>query len=141
MLALARATISSLPDGRATVRFGDVYEPPIAPGVADLVTIHQVLHFLSDPGRAVIEAARLLKPGGRLVIADFAPHGLEFLREQHAHRRLGFSDAEMKQWCAAAGVPKLKAATLVTRQTGADEKNALVVKVWSGERAVVEAVR
>ncbi len=141
MLALARATISSLPDGKATVRFGDVYEPPIAPGAADLVTIHQVLHFLSDPGRAVIEAARLLKPGGRLVIADFAPHGLEFLREKHAHRRLGFTDAEMRQWCAAAGVPKLKATTLVTRQPVADEKSALVVKIWSGERAVVEAVR
>jgi ubiquinone/menaquinone biosynthesis C-methylase UbiE/DNA-binding transcriptional ArsR family regulator len=135
MLAIARAAVANLPPGKAAVRFGDVYDPPIAPGSADLVTIHQVLHFLPDPGRAVMEAARLLKPGGRLVIADFAPHQLEFLREKHAHRRLGFSDAEMTQWCAAAGVPRVKAHTL------AGEAGGLVVKIWSGDRAVVEAVR
>lgn len=136
MLTIARAAIARLPDGKATVRFGDVYEPPVAPGAADLVTIHQVLHFLPDPGRAVMEAARLLKPGGRLVIADFAPHGLEFLREKHAHRRLGFSDAEIAQWCAAAGVPKLKSTTLNAR-----EKGALTVKIWAGDRAAPEVTR
>ncbi len=135
MLAIARAALSNLPEGKATVRYGDVYEPPIPAGSADLVTIHQVLHFLPDPGRAVIEAARLLKSGGRIVIADFAPHGLEFLREKHAHRRLGFADAEMAQWCAAAGIPRLKAQTL------ASEAGGLTVKIWSGDRAVVEAVR
>lgn len=136
MLTIARAAIAKLPDGKATVRFGDVYEPPVAPGTADLVTIHQVLHFLPDPGRAVMEAARLLKPGGRLVIADFAPHRLEFLREKHAHRRLGFSDAEMAQWCAAAGVPKLKATTLKGRG-----ESALTVKIWAGDRVALEAAR
>lgn len=135
MLAIARATLANLPEGKATVRYGDVYEPPAAPGTADLVTIHQVLHFLPDPGRAVIEAARLLKPGGRLVIADFAPHNLEFLREKHAHRRLGFSDAEVTQWCAVAGVPRVKATTLAGAAGG------LTVKIWAGDRAVVEAVR
>ena len=85
--ALLRANASD-PDRRArpALRFGDVYDPPIEPGTADLVTIHQVLHFLSDPGLAVSEGARLLKPGGRLVIVDFAPHELEFLREEHALR-------------------------------------------------------
>ncbi|MDX2235872.1 MAG: metalloregulator ArsR/SmtB family transcription factor [Hyphomonadaceae bacterium] len=135
MLAIARAAVAGLPEGRATVRYGDVYEPPIAAGVADLVTIHQVLHFLPDPGRAVMQAARLLKEGGRLVIADFAPHGLEFLREKHAHRRLGFSDAEMAQWCAAAGIPRLRETTLAGAEGG------LVVKIWAGDRALVEAVR
>jgi ArsR family transcriptional regulator len=132
MLAIARTTASHLPAGKATVRFGDVYEPPVAPGAADLVTIHQVLHFLPDPGRAVLEAARLLKPGGRIVIADFAPHTMEFLREKHAHRRLGFSDAEMAQWCAAAGIPRLKTTTLAGAAGG------LVVKIWAGDRTVVE---
>jgi DNA-binding transcriptional ArsR family regulator/ubiquinone/menaquinone biosynthesis C-methylase UbiE len=136
MLAVARAALARLPDGKATVRFGDVYEPPVAPGAADLVTIHQVLHFLPDPGRAVMEAARLLKPGGRLVIADFAPHGHEFLREKHAHRRLGFSDSEMALWCAAAGVPKLKATTLKGREPG-----ALTVKIWAGDRVAPEVTR
>lgn len=133
MLAIARAALANLPEGKATVRYGDVYDPPIAPGAADLVTIHQVLHFLPDPGRAVAEAARLLKPGGRLVIADFAPHNLEFLREKHAHRRLGFSDAEMAQWCASAGVPRVKTTTLAGE--------ALTVKIWAGDRVAAEAVQ
>lgn len=135
MLAIARAALTALPEGKATVRYGDVYKPPVPAGGADLVTIHQVLHFLPDPGRAVLEAARLLKPGGRLVIADFAPHALEFLREQHAHRRLGFSDAEMAQWCAAAGVPRIRTTTL------AGEAGGLTVKIWAGDRAALEAAR
>jgi len=128
MLAIARSSIASLA-GRASVRFGDAYAPPAEADSADLVTIHQVLHFLSDPGRAVGEAARVLKPGGRLVIADFAPHKLEFLREEHAHRRLGFSDAEIEGWCAAAGIGKLKITTLAAKKAG-----ALTVKIWAGDK-------
>lgn len=129
MLAIARASLDDL-QAKAAVRFGDAYAPPVEPGVADLVTIHQVLHFLSDPGRAVREAGRLLKRGGRLVVVDFAPHDLEFLREQHAHRRLGFSDAEMSQWCEGAGVRGLATTTLAPKQG-----DALTVKVWAGEKA------
>lgn len=103
MLAIARASLDDL-KAKAAVRFGDAYAPPIERGAADLVTIHQVLHFLADPGRAIGEAARLLKPGGRLVIVDFAPHALEFLREEHAHRRLGFAPEIVSQWLAAAGL-------------------------------------
>jgi hypothetical protein len=45
-----------------------------------------------------------LRPRAVLVLADFAPHGLEFLRDEHAHRRLGFADTEIAEWCAAAGL-------------------------------------
>jgi ArsR family transcriptional regulator len=128
MLALARSQIATF-SGRASVRFGDAYAPPAEAGSADLVTIHQVLHFLSDPGRAIGEAARVLRRGGRLVIADFAPHQLEFLREEHAHRRLGFSDAEIEGWCAAAAIGKLKTTTLAAKKAG-----ALTVKIWSGDK-------
>ena len=131
MLALARAALDDLPEGKATLRLGDIYEPPLPRGVADLVTVHQVLHFLPDPGRAVAEAASLLKPGGRLVIADFAPHRLEFLREEHAHRRLGFTDDEMRAWCSAARIGKLDVKTLAPT---AKKPDALTVKVWSGEK-------
>jgi hypothetical protein len=78
----------------------------------------------------VAEAARLLKPGGRLLIADFAPHELEFLRQQHAHRRLGFSDAEILQWCEAAGVSNVKTTTLSPKRP-----DALTVKLWAGDKA------
>lgn len=129
MLSIARAALDGL-QAKAGLRFGDIYAPPIEKGAADLVTIHQVLHFLADPGRAIIEASRLLRQGGRLVIIDFAPHQLEFLREQHAHRRLGFADAEIAEWCAAAGVRNLRISTLP-----ATKKAALTVKIWAGDKA------
>ncbi len=129
MLAIARAQLADLPPGRWALRLGDVYDPPLAKGLADLVTVHQVLHFLPDPGRAVEAAASLLKPGGRLLIVDFAPHGFEFLREQHAHRRLGFADEEMARWCALAGAPLTRTATLAPNRN-----DALTVKIWAGER-------
>jgi ArsR family transcriptional regulator len=129
MLAIARASLDDL-RAKAAVRFGDAYAPPIEADAADLVTIHQVLHFLSDPGRAIAEAARLLKSGGRLVIVDFAPHELEFLREEHAHRRLGFSDAEISSWCEAAGVDNVRTTTLAPKKQA-----ALTVKIWAGEKA------
>lgn len=130
MLAVARAALDDLPQGHAAVRYGDIYNPPLARDSADLVTIHHVLHFLSDPGRAIREAARLLRGGGRLVIVDFAPHNLEFLREQHAHRRLGFSDADISAWCAEAGIVDLKTTTLAPGEPG-----KLTVKIWAGDRA------
>ncbi len=128
MLAIARASLDDL-KAKAAVRFGDAYAPPIEEGSADLVTIHQVLHFLADPGRAVLEAGRMLKPGGRLVIVDFAKHQLEFLREEHAHRRLGFADGEIVEWCDAADVVSVRTATLATKKRG-----ALTVKIWAGDK-------
>lgn len=128
MLAIARAALDHL-QAKAALRVGDAYAPPVENGAADLVTIHQVLHFLSDPARAIAAATRILKPGGRLVIVDFAPHDLEFLREEHAHRRLGFADAEIETWCAAAGVPRLKTTTLASK-----EAQSLTVKIWVGDK-------
>ena len=128
MLAVARASLDDL-KARAVVRMGDAYAPPLAAGIADLVTIHQVLHYLSDPERAVLEAGRLLARGGRLVIVDFAPHALEFLRQDHAHRRLGFSDAEVRSWCARAGIRNVSITTLAPRKRG-----QLTVKIWAGDK-------
>jgi ArsR family transcriptional regulator len=129
MLAIARASLDEL-RAKAAVRFGDAYAPPIDAGTADLVTIHQVLHFLSDPARGIAEAARLLRAGGRLLIVDFAPHDLEFLREEHAHRRLGFSDAEISEWFDAAGVVRVSTAALEPKR----RDGALTVKVWAGDK-------
>jgi len=64
----------------------DIFATGLAAGSADLVTVHQVLHYLGDPAAAVAEASRLVAPSGRLLIVDFAPHDLEYLREQHQHR-------------------------------------------------------
>src|SRR5690606_28262926 len=67
-------------------------------GAADLVVLHQVLHYFDDPGIVLAHAGACLKPGGRMLIVDFAPHDLEFLRAEHAHRRLGLSDEQMALW-------------------------------------------
>jgi len=104
MLAVARANLDRTSLRNCQVRQGDMYHLPLPDGSFDAATLHNVLRFADDPGAALAEAARVLRPGGRLVIVDFAPHRLEFLREQHAHRRLGFADAQMRDWFAAAGL-------------------------------------
>jgi ArsR family transcriptional regulator len=78
----------------------------------------------------VAEAARLVAPGGKLLIVDFAPHDLEFLRSEHRHRRLGFFDNEIERWAAAGGLGKLAAVTLPPAGPG-----GLTVKVWVAEHA------
>ncbi len=140
MLALARASLDALTPAKAFVRHGDIYDPPLARGQADLVTIHHVLHFLSDPRRAIIEAGRLLRGGGRMVIVDFAAHDLEFLRERHAHRRLGFSDEEIFGWCAEAGLRNMRVTTLAPRPEQAERGAQLTVKIWAGDRSGAQRV-
>lgn len=104
MLTLARANLDRAGLRNCRVRQGDILALPFAGGTADLVTLHQVLHFLPDPAAAVAEAARLLRRDGRLLIVDFAPHDHEELREVHAHRRLGFADREVRGWFKANGL-------------------------------------
>ena len=130
MLAIARDRLLRAGLHNAQVRLGDTYRLPFANGAAghgfDVVLFHQVLHYLDDPGAAVAEAARVMAPGGRLLIADFAPHKEEFLRDEYAHRRLGFSDKEVEGWFAAAGLSGAGAETIAPRSAG--EK--LTVKLW-----------
>jgi ArsR family transcriptional regulator len=135
MLAYARAKLESGGLGHCRVRQADLYDVPVADGQADAVVLHQVLHFLEDPARAIHEAARLLAPGGRLLIVDFAPHDLEFLREEHAHRRLGFSREQLDQWAGAAGLEGSRFEALTPRPRGrSDVAQKLTVSVWLGQR-------
>lgn len=102
MLSVARANLEKSDLRHCHVRHGDMYNLDLDAGSADLITLHQVLHYADEPAAAIAEASRVLRPGGRLVIIDFTPHDLEFLREQHAHRRLGFADEEISNWCTGA---------------------------------------
>jgi ArsR family transcriptional regulator len=104
MLGIARATVDTAATPNVQVRHADMYHLPFPPRSFDLVVFHQVLHYADDPASAVAEAARVLRPGGRVLVVDFAPHDLEFLREEHAHRRLGFSDREVASWFRAVGL-------------------------------------
>ncbi len=102
MLLLARARLERSGLRHCSVRQGDIYDLSVPRDSFDVVIIHQVLHYLDDGARAIREAARALVPGGRLLVIDFAPHDLEFLREEHAHRRLGFAPETVSQWLVAA---------------------------------------
>jgi SAM-dependent methyltransferase len=104
MLAVARVNLERAGLENGAVRLGDMYQLALPAASFDAVVIHQVLHYADRPAAAIAEAARVLRPNGMLVLVDFAPHALEYLREEHAHRRLGFADAEIAEWCRAAGL-------------------------------------
>lgn len=127
MLAVARTHLDHAGIRNCQLRQSDIYAIPAPRDSFDAVIIHQVLHFLEDASRAIAEAARVLRPGGRLLVVDFAPHDLEFLRESHAHRRLGFSREVMEGWLTSAGLVPERYRTLAPeRRTG----DALTVSLW-----------
>ncbi|MEA2998256.1 MAG: hypothetical protein QOK17_89 [Sphingomonadales bacterium] len=126
MLRLARAKLGQAGLPAAELRQGDMYALPLASGSTDTVIIHQVLHYAQQPAGAVAEAARLLVPGGRLLIVDFAPHEREELRESDAHLRLGFPDEVMLKYLETAGLD----GRVVEHLEGGE----LTVTLWAGER-------
>ena len=126
MLRLARVKLAEAGLSSAELRQGDMYALPLSGGSADTVILHQVLHFAHQPEAAVAEAARLLAPGGHLLVVDFAAHELEELRARDAHVRLGFADEAVLKYLESAG---LEARVLEHLEGG-----ELTVTIWAGER-------
>ena len=130
MLSVARANLEKAGLHRVELRQGDIHAPPFPPGAFDLVLMHQVLHYLDDPARALAETARLVAPSGRLLVVDFAPHSLEFLRESQAHRRLGFAREQVAGWLAEAGLDCALTRELAPPRAEAEQ---LTVALWLGQ--------
>ena len=127
MLRLARVKLEAagIP---SSLRQGDMYALPLADGSADSIIIHQVLHYAHSPATAIAEAARVLSPGGMLLVVDFAAHEREELRSTDAHIRLGFEDEAMAAWFASAGLSVDRVEHL---------KGELTVTLWRGSKSGV----
>ncbi len=127
MLLVARSRIERAGLRNCIVRQADMYKLPVPGGSIDLVTIHQVLHFAERPAAVLAEAARVMAPGARLILVDFASHNLAALRDEHAHRWLGFDDAEVTGWLADAGLEPAPPLAL--------PGSPLTVKIWQARQA------
>lgn len=123
MLAVARARLQRADLSNCLVRQADMYQLPYPAGMFDVVTLHQVLHYAERPEAAIAEAARVLAPNGRLVVVDFATHDREELREEHAHRRLGFEDGAINTWFRACELSPGNVISLPGKP--------LTVRIWS----------
>ncbi len=132
MLEYARLRLNGKGLEHCQVRQGDVTELGYEDGTADLVLLHQVLHYLVEPQRAVREAGRLLQTGGQLLIVDFAPHDLDFFREEFAHERLGFSDEQIRGWLTQAGLETIHTERLAA--TRGMNQQELAVCLWLAEK-------
>lgn len=128
MLKVARANLARSDLNHLSVQQGDLHATSLEAGIADLVTIHQVLHYLDDPFEAIAEAARILSDAGALLIVDFEAHLFDEFRDRYAHRRLGFTDKDIAAWFASAGLQLLETATISTKENRPD------VKIWRGEK-------
>ena len=104
--------------GNLEYRFGDLEDVPIRGGTVDLAFLSQALHHASHPERAIAEARRILKPGGRIAVLDLNRHHFEEAREMYADLWLGFTELEIERYLKNAGFKNVETA-VVHRETEA----------------------
>jgi len=127
MLKVARSKLARRE--HIAVRQGDLLAAPLENGIADLVSLHQVLHYLEDPEEAILEAARLLSETGQLLIVDYEDHDRDEFRQDYAHRRLGFANNDIRAWLSSAGLTLTHVETIPTQDNRPD------VRIWIGAAA------
>jgi ubiquinone/menaquinone biosynthesis C-methylase UbiE len=126
MLAVARANLERAGLSHMQVRKGDMYQLPVQIESFDLAILHMVLHYSEDPSEVINEAARVLRAGARLFVVDFAAHSEEYLRDTYQHRRLGFTDNEIKRFFKSAGLRGVEPVQLVG--------DPLTVNIWPAHK-------
>ena len=131
MLTLARSKLAEAGLPHVRVRHGDATATPFESASADIVIVHQVLHYLEDPEKVLREASRILAPGGRLIVVDFAPHGHEFMREAFGHRRLGIREDYMKTWITRSGLDDEQ---VMRFEPPKDLERGLAVLIWCARK-------
>ena len=94
------------------LRRGELEALPIDDGRLDAATLMLVLHHVPEPGHALAEVARTLKPGGRAIIVDMLPHDRESYRQQMGHVWLGFSDDHIRRMLSDAGFAAIRIVAL-----------------------------
>ena len=131
MLNLARTRLDAADLGHCAVRLGNAYNHEVEASSVGFAVLHHVLHFLDEPARAIEEAARTIAPEGCLLIVDYAPHEIETLRSDHGHRRLGFSEQEVIDWCQAADLGPVITERLDPPTSVAE---GLTINIWLAEQ-------
>lgn len=132
MLQLARTKLAESGLSQVRLRQGDAMATPFETASADVVIVHQVLHYLEEPERVLAEASRILQPGGKLIIVDFAPHDLEFMREEFGHHRLGIRQDNMENWAERASLTLNKP---IRFDPPKDLERGISVLIWSATRS------
>ena len=131
MLKVARSNLEHQGIRNCNLRQGDVRQLRLQSDFFDVVTVHQVLHFIEHPGEVVGEAARVLKSAGRLIVVDFEEHDMDTLREEHSHRWLGFKIETIRDWMNKAGLTKVDHYALAGGE--------LTVGIWVGQTTQLQA--
>lgn len=101
MLDAARERVGQLPN--VDIRQGELEALPLQTGELDAALLSLVLHYSPDPARALTEVARVLQPGGRVLIVDMLPHDREEYQQQMGHVWLGFSEKQISRFLTGAG--------------------------------------
>lgn len=125
MLALARARLAKPGLGHCAVRLADMYRLPLTDGSFDTAVLQMVLHYAEDPSGVMVETARVLAPGGRLIVIDLAPHARDDLLKKRAHRWPGFSDSAIHRLFIESGLDPGDAVTIA-----GPFPDGLDVRIW-----------
>jgi ArsR family transcriptional regulator len=104
MLDGARAKLQREPDLEVDLRLGDAASLPLDDGEVDAAFAHMVLQYLASPLVALREMARVVRPGGSVVVIDFVGHDREWMRQELGVLRLGFTAEEIESSFASLGL-------------------------------------